>query len=470
MPAPEALAAELGRRIRAEQAERRLPSVVAAAVRDGEVIWSDAVGQADVEAGEEATPDHQYRIASITKTFTAVAVMQLRDAGRLSLDDPLDRHITGAVRSPTLRFLLSHASGLQREPPGSVWETLRFPSREELLNGLAESEQVLPAGAYRHYSNLGFALLGEVVARASGVEYERYVDERVLRPLGLGRTTWKPQAPAAAGYFVDPWTDTVTREPVAEGRATASAAELWSTAPDLCRWAAFLADPDDSVLARDTVEEMHAFQTMTDVAQWTLGHGLALMLMRKGDRLFSGHSGAHLGFLSNVACHRPTRTGAAVLTNSSANVAITTLGVELAAAVAEGFPADPAVWRPGGEPPAELEGVLASWWSEGLEYVFRFRDGRLEAHVRDAQPGGDVMRFAPEGRTATEPSTGRSGVSSSWSCVTRAVTSFAWSWRRIRSRAGRSRWHNPRRRAWRNLAVPPGRAARPEAASSVAPV
>jgi hypothetical protein len=185
-------------------------------------------------------------------------------------------------------------------------------------------------------------------------------------------------------------------EPVADGRATASAGELWSTAPDLCRWAAFLADPDDRVLAPDTVEEMHAFQTMTDVEHWTLGHGLALMLMRKGDRLFSGHSGAHLGFLSNVACHRPTRTGAAVVTNSSANVAITALGVELADSVAAAFPADPAVWRPGDPPPAELEGVLGTWWSEGYEYVFRYRDGRLEVLLRDATPGADVMRFARE--------------------------------------------------------------------------
>jgi hypothetical protein len=218
----------------------------------------------------------------------------------------------------------------------------------------------------------------------------------VLGPLGLNRTTWKPQAPVATGYFVDPWTDTAVPAPVVDGRATASAGELWSTAPDLCRWAAFLADPDDRVLAPDTVEEMHAFQTMTDVEHWTLGHGLALMLMRKGDRLFSGHSGAHLGFLSNVACHRPTRTGAAVVTNSSLNVAITALGVELADAVAAAFPADPFVWRPGDPPPAELEGVLGTWWSEGYEYVFRYRDGRLEVLLRDGTSGVDVMRFARE--------------------------------------------------------------------------
>jgi Beta-lactamase len=255
---------------------------------------------------------------------------------------------------------------------------------------------VVPSGAYRHYSNLGFSLLGEVVARVSGTDYERYVDERVIRPLGLARTTWRPEPPVATGYFVDAWTDTAAPEPATEGRATAAAGELWSTVPDLCRWAAFMTDPDDEVLTAATVEEMHAFQTMTDLEQWTVGHGLALMLMRKGDRVFAGHSGAHLGFLSNVAWHRPTRTGAAVVTNASSGVAITALGVDLAVAVADAWPADPPVWRPGEEVPAELEGVLGAWWSEGLEYLFRYRDGRLEALSRDAPPGQEVTRFARE--------------------------------------------------------------------------
>jgi CubicO group peptidase (beta-lactamase class C family) len=397
LPAPDSLVARLRQRIRRAQSEQHLPSVVAAAVRGGDVFWTDAVGLADVESGEEATPDHQYRIASITKTFTAVAVMQLRDEGKLALDDRLDRHIPGAARTPSLRALLGHSSGLQREPPGRVWETLEFPSREQLVDDLAESEQVLESGAYRHYSNLGFSLLGEVVTRVSGIEYERYVDERVLRPLGLTRTTWKPQAPAATGYFVDPWTDTAVAEPVVEGRATASAGELWSTVGDLCRWAAFLADPADEVLNPDTVEEMSAFQTMTDLEHWTIGHGLALILMRKGDRIFAGHSGAHLGYLSNVAAHRQTRTGAAVVTNSSAGVAITPLGVDLADAVAEAWPADPKPWVSGEAPPAELEGVLGVWWSEGLEYVFRYRDGRLEALARDGVPGLQGTRFRREG-------------------------------------------------------------------------
>ena len=114
-----------------------MPSISAAVLRDGELVWESAVGAADVEAGHEATPDTQYRIGSITKTFTAAAIMQLRDAGKLDLEDTLDRHVEGAAHTPTIRRLLSHASGLQRETQDDSWLTLRFAPPDELLETLA---------------------------------------------------------------------------------------------------------------------------------------------------------------------------------------------------------------------------------------------------------------------------------------------------------------------------------------------
>src|SRR5205814_6125215 len=109
------------------------------------IEWSQSVGLADVEAGTAASVDMQYAVASITKTFTAAAVMQLRDEGKLDLDDPLEHHLPGVVHGGLpLRRMLAHASGLQREPPGEVWESLVFPEAEELLASLPEAEQVLP--------------------------------------------------------------------------------------------------------------------------------------------------------------------------------------------------------------------------------------------------------------------------------------------------------------------------------------
>src|SRR5206468_9628491 len=133
-----------------------------------ETVWADTVGLAD-DTGRESTPDTQYRIGSITKTFTAAAVLLLCEDGGLALDDPIERHLPDArFGGLTLRRLLAHSSGLQREPPGEVWETLDFPKGDELLARLADAELVLPAGERWHYSNLAYALLGEVVARVTG--------------------------------------------------------------------------------------------------------------------------------------------------------------------------------------------------------------------------------------------------------------------------------------------------------------
>jgi len=182
--APEPLREELERRLAAAQNEERMPSVSASVFCGGELVWERALGLADVEAGEEATPQTQYRIGSITKTFTAVGIMQLREAGELSLDDPLTTYLPEGAHAPTIGRVLAHSSGLQREPPGEIWESLRAPSREELLAGTAEAEQVLQPGSWWHYSNLGFALLGEVVARAHGGTWEEALQQRILEPLG----------------------------------------------------------------------------------------------------------------------------------------------------------------------------------------------------------------------------------------------------------------------------------------------
>ena len=117
---PETLAPALERLI-AERQAARLPSVAAAVVRKGEPVWSGAVGSASYEDDLAATADTQYRVGSITKTFTATAIMQLRDAGELDLDDRLEQHIDGVANgTPTIRRLLCHLSGLEREAGGHV--------------------------------------------------------------------------------------------------------------------------------------------------------------------------------------------------------------------------------------------------------------------------------------------------------------------------------------------------------------
>ena len=398
MPQPEPPVAELSRLVREAQASDRIPSVSAAAVGNGDVVWQEALGLAEVENERVATPDTQYRVGSITKTFTAASIMQLRDAGELDLDDRLEAHVPEAHHgSPTLRRLLSHVSGLQREMPGYVWETFEFPDRAGLVSGLEDAEQVLQPGARWHYSNLAFALLGEVVARRSGSEYEEFVRERLIEPLGLTRTTFEQTQPTATAYYVDPYADRVRREENVIKGAFAAAGSLWSTTADLARWGIFLVDGADGVLRKETVEEMRRFQSMADLDEWKLGWGLGLMLMREGDRIFVGHGGAMPGFLAGLAISPKERSGAVILVNSGAGVKMDELTRKLAVTAAGAYPPELERWQPAAGVPEELEPLLGRWWSEGSEFVIAYRRGRLELRASDAPQAAPPSVFAADG-------------------------------------------------------------------------
>ena len=398
MSLPDGLADRLERLVATAQSEQRIPSVSAAVFRDGDVLWRTAVGSADAERGEDATPEHAYRIGSITKTFTAVCILQLRDAMVLGLDDPLRTHIPEAPPGPTVADALSHLSGFQREPPGEIWETMIQPTREELLGGLEDAERVLRPGEAWHYSNLAFGLLGEVVARRTEGEYEPALRARVLEPLGLARTGFEPQPPSATGYFVDPYSDRVTVEPDPDVKGPVAAMGwLWSTVDDLARWADFLATGHDGVLARETLDEMARARTMADPAAWTLGWGLGLELYRRGERVFAGHGGAMPGFLAGVCIHRPERTGAAVLCNTSTGADPEKLALDLAEAALDELPRAPEPWRPDGGAPADVAPMLGRWWSEGNELVLSWQGGRLRLEVVDGPPGRRVSWLRQEG-------------------------------------------------------------------------
>jgi len=388
---------ELERLVATAQAERRLPSIIAAVFRKGEIVWTCAIGLADVEQRENATPQHAYRIGSITKTFTAVCVLQLRDAGLVELDAPLRAYVDEAPDGPTVRQALSHLSGIQREPPGDIWETLTPPSRQELLDRLHEAESVLAPGELWHYSNLAFALLGEIVVRVGGAPFREYLQTRVLDPLGLARTTFAPSGPAACGYFVDPYSDVPHLEPdLVMSDSTAALGQLWSTTGDLAAWGSFLAEGHEAVLAKPTLDEMARVQTMVDHASWTLGWGLGLELFRSGDRVLAGHGGAMPGFLAGLAVSRDHGVGAAVLTGASTNAKAEDLAVQLACTALDGLPSDPLAWAPGEEAPTEIRELLGPWWTEGNELVFSYRDGRFQAELVKGAPGRRVSWFERE--------------------------------------------------------------------------
>ncbi|HKG50007.1 MAG TPA: serine hydrolase domain-containing protein [Actinomycetales bacterium] len=422
---PEDVARSMRRRVAKAQRDWRAPSVAVRVVRRGEVQLDACAGSADLgpdgSSGEllAAGPDVAYRIGSITKTFTAALVLQARDAGLLDLDDRLDAHLEVARHGEvSLRRMLCHLSGIQREPVGDVWESLRGPDLPDLLAGLSEAESVLAPHQRWHYSNLAFALLGQVVAQVRQSSWEQALATHLLEPLRLERTTPGPTAPAATGYFPDPYADRLLPEPPFPGHAFAPAAELWSTPADLARWAAFWADPDPAVLAPATVEEMTHLHAMADLRGWSLGWGLGLMLHRRGERLLVGHDGAMPGFLASMVVHRDSGLGVVCLTNSSRAAETTALALDLAGELLDAVPDEPEPWRPGAPVPADVEPLLGSWWTEGVQFDLSWRSdvvgGNPEA---DGADGGHVELASTRAPAGTPPTVLRRDGADRWRVV-----------------------------------------------------
>jgi CubicO group peptidase (beta-lactamase class C family) len=348
-------------------------------------------------------------IGSITKTFTAVLIMGLRDAGRLSLDDRLDTFLPqtrhGAI---TIRQMLAHASGLQREPVGRIWENLDAPDQERLLRELEDAEQVLPAHFAFHYSNLAFALLGQIVELLEARPWVDVVTERILRPLEMRNTGLAPdQTYHALGYQVHPHTGVATLEPRFDLKATAPLGGLWSTVADLGRYASFVADPIDAVLAPATLEEMCRPLIMTDVDGWARAYGLGYDLQRIGERVLAGHGGAMPGFLAGLRVRRQDRVGAVVFANCTAGAQAVTLAGQLVSAVLDSEPPLARVWTPSQVQP-DFDGILGSWWTEGEEIVFEVRDNVLWSRIPGGLPGADT-RFVRVDGSRFRAAVGREG-------------------------------------------------------------
>jgi CubicO group peptidase (beta-lactamase class C family) len=369
------------------QREGRAPSLVAGVVRDGGLVWSAARG--DVA---EPHTDVQYRLGSISKTVTAVVVMRLRDEGRLHLDDLLDRHLPGTpVGDRTIGQLLSHLAGASAESPGGWWERTPGGSLADL--GLGKDDVVLGAARRFHYSNLGFGLLGELIARLRGTTWEDAVAAEVLAPLGMTRTTPRPVAPAAEGKAVHPWADVVLPEPEHHAGVMAAAGQLWAPLTDLGRFAAFLLGDTGDVLSPGTLEEMTVPAGVDTSAPGWSAYGLGLQVLRVDGRTLVGHGGSMPGFLAGVFVDREERTGAVSLANTTAGLDAVVFGLLEDLRAAEPRIVEP--WTPSPSPvPLDRLGV---WFWGPAPYVLRAVGGGL-LHLGPL-PGrsGRASRFTPAG-------------------------------------------------------------------------
>ncbi|MFI0035173.1 serine hydrolase domain-containing protein [Streptomyces mutabilis] len=349
-------------RIAVAQTEGRAPSLVAAVVRDGRPVWHGARTSVDGHGPDENV---QYRIGSITKTFTAVLVLRLRDEGALDLADPLEKHLPGTgAGEATVAELLAHSGGLAAESPAPWWERTPGSLRPELADVLGKQPLLHPVGRRHHYSNPGYTLLGALVEKVRGASWEEVLRQEVLEPLGLNRTSGRPQAPHAGGWAVHPWADVMLAEPAEDLGRMASAGQLWSTTGDLARFAAFLTQGDDRVLSAESVREMRAPAAPVEAADVADGsaYGLGLQIQYRDGRLLVGHSGSLPGFLANLTISVEDDVAAVVLANCTSGPLVAGVGADLVRIVAEAEPRIPEPWRPLPEVDASVLELAGQWY------------------------------------------------------------------------------------------------------------
>ena len=318
----------------AERAYQQVPGLSASIVLDQTALWTGAFGVADLASGKPAAPGTIYSICSVSKLFTSIAVMQERDAGRLRLDDPVRRHLPWFTMKPggkdgteiTVEGLLTHAAGLPREADVPYWSAplFAFPTREKVLERVANQTALYPSETYFQYSNLGLTLAGETVAATSGTSYADYVRTNILEPLKLASTT--PEMPEAqqgkrlaTGYSALGRDGKRQRVPFFTTKGIAPAAGYASTAEDLARFASWqfrlLESGGTEVLKASTLREMQRvhwvdpdFKTM-----W----GLGFFVEDRDGKAFVGHGGSCPGYRTAFLLQPEAKLATVVMANAS---------------------------------------------------------------------------------------------------------------------------------------------------------
>lgn len=313
--------------VESRMAYRGLPSMSVAIVADQQIVWQQGFGYANCEEKLSATPETLYRIASITKLFTATALVQLRDAGKLQLDDPITKHLpafeiqhTYPDAPPiTVRNLITHTSGLPREGEFSYWTSADFPLFSEIEAKLSDQSTILPPNTKWKYSNLALALAGKIVENVSGQTYDDYIRTHILDPLQMHNTfvasppSDHPQLATGYGRRLPDKTRAIS--PFTDAQGLAAAFNMTTCVTDLAKFAmCHLRDGSDSVLKKYSKREMHQVHWMA--ANWQRAWGLGFSLSRIRGKTYLGHGGAVLGYRTELQICPADKVAVIVLTNA----------------------------------------------------------------------------------------------------------------------------------------------------------
>jgi len=322
-----------------KMSESKMPGLSIALVKDGEVIYSRGFGFRNLESGVPATPRTVYGIGSITKSFTALAIMQLVEKGLISLDDPVEKYIPIKLRSfgETVRIhhLLTHSSGIPslgyavalvegRLGGGKTWLPAASPDDVITFAQDAEKWAFTKPGERFFYSNEGYVMLGKIISEVSGMPYEEYVKENILKPLEMNRSYFFKEevdqdSDVATPYFID---QEGRHIPKSFPYGISADGGLLSNVLDLAKYLTMYINRGEynsvKIVEKDSIETM---ETPYIKVPWGLsdedayGYGLIIHPNFLGERLIE-HGGSVLIYNGLIGYIPDKKLGVAVLNNS----------------------------------------------------------------------------------------------------------------------------------------------------------
>jgi CubicO group peptidase (beta-lactamase class C family)/D-alanyl-D-alanine dipeptidase len=388
-------------------ADKGLPALSIALVDDQRIVWAEGFGFADPADSIPATAETVHRVGSVSKLFTDIAVMQLVEQGKLDLDAPIQRYLPDLRpenpqgRPITLRQLMSHRAGLVREPPVGNYFDPDEPSLAATVASLNGTRLVYPSETRSKYSNAGIAVVGYVLERTQGEPFARYLERRVLQPLGMRKSSFEPRPELMRDLAkAQMWTyhGEVFQAPNFQ-LGMAPAGSMYSTVTDLGRFLSALfaggRGPGGQILRPKTLRQMWTPQFAPAGQKTGFGIGFALSELEGHQRI--GHGGAIYGFATELAGLPDEKLGVVVVATKDISNAVTTriadtaLRLMLAARAGRPPPRPDTTARI----PADLAHRLEGHYARGDESVeLTAREGRLYLTRRDFQ-----MRLGARGDT-----------------------------------------------------------------------
>jgi CubicO group peptidase (beta-lactamase class C family) len=366
-----------------------------------DTLFSRAYGLAELDPARPLSSSTLFRIASHSKLFTAMCIMRLRQQERLGLDDPVSRHLTWfhsehdpELQHLTLRHLLTHSSGLLRDGRNLHWsgEDL-FPDREHLIAEIKGSATIYESNRMWKYSNIAFAVLGQVIEAVSGLDFHQAARELCLEPLGLNSTYSSFQKKLrdlhAVGYSPRYPNEARQALPHYSARAMDAAAGFSSNVPDLIRFYQAQLPGDERFLPDRDKREMQRVQFVDNNHRTGLGFDIATI----GQRTMVGHSGGYPGFLTYSLFDPSDGLILVVLTNAADGRTKSWLKgiaglLDYAIEHASSFQAEPESHVP---PPMKLSGTYRSVWGDEIFCEVAGRLLRIDANSDAPEKSLDMM-------------------------------------------------------------------------------